>query len=47
VRRERLSSWHEGKSEQMRHYTGEMTLEEQAGQVLMAGFWGSTPHRKL
>jgi beta-N-acetylhexosaminidase len=31
----------------MRNYTGEMTLEEQAGQVLMAGFWGSTPSQEI
>jgi beta-N-acetylhexosaminidase len=47
VQRERLSSWHERKSEHMRNYTGEMTLEEQAGQVLMAGFSGSTPSREI
>ncbi len=47
MRRERLSSWHEGKSEHMRNYTGEMTLEEQVGQVLMAGFWGSTPSQEI
>ena len=47
MQREQLSSWHEGKSEHMRNCNGEMTLEEQAGQVLMAGFWGSTPSQEI
>ena len=28
-------------------YTDGMSLEEQIGQVLMVGFLGNTPHRKL
>ena len=31
----------------MRSYTDEMTLEEQMGQVLMAGFSGSTPSQEI
>jgi len=31
----------------MRNYTDGMTLEEQIGQVLMAGFWGSTPSQEI
>ena len=31
----------------MRSYTDGMTLEEQIGQVLMAGFWGSTPSQEI
>src|SRR5215470_15002556 len=31
----------------MRNYTEGMTREEQAGQVLMAGFWGSTPSQEI
>src|SRR5260370_32282042 len=31
----------------MRNYTDGMTLEEQVGQVLMAGFWGSTPSQEI